>query len=76
MTTSMSSIGIDPSNTSTSPGNTAARTVVERFSNRISTGPTTILDTRLTAGPDSRLMAADDSGTWSGVKNVVLPYTS
>lgn len=42
--------------------------------NLTSTGPTPVPDTRLTAGPATKLAAADDGGAWAGVSNVRLPF--
>jgi hypothetical protein len=43
--------------------------------NVASIGPTTVLDTRLTAGGDSGITAAQDGATWGGVANVALPFS-
>jgi hypothetical protein len=42
--------------------------------NVISTGPTTVIDTRLTAGDDSGLRADNDGGQWAGANGLVLPF--
>jgi len=42
--------------------------------NVISIGPTTVIDTRLTAAATTGLAAANDGGTWAGVTGLVLPF--
>src|SRR3954452_8108244 len=42
--------------------------------NVISTGPTPVIDTRLTAGANTGLTGAADRGMWAGVSDLVLPF--